>query len=454
MMNAKRWSLTSIIASVLILMLTATVATTAQRSSDSCPDIVQEALSAVDVQCANTGRNQACYGHGTLEAVPCAGVPQLDFNAPGAVVDVAQIERLKLASMNVDQNVWGVALMKLQANLPDTQPGQNVTFLMFGDVELQNAVGNEPQVTVTTLGNVNLRSTPTTSANNVLTSLAQGATLTANGRLQDGSWLRVHLPDESGMGWVFADLVGVGGDVNALHVVESTSGIVNPMQAFYFRTGIGDSACETAPNSGILIRSPQGAYEINLTINDVQVQLASSAYIQAEAGNEMRLNLIEGKGRVQAFGVEQSLLAGTRVRVPLDDQLKASAPPSAPERCSRDDLNGLPVEWDCDTTYIRISDYCPAVIPYGMNALVHFGAGFATREQAQAAMDAAYSTLTVNGQPVPIRRFGPYYVEAYDHYAYGNNYEWNNPAPGSYTLVAVDQNQTQVCQVTVLGGGR
>ena len=30
--------------------------------------------------------------------------------------------------------------MKLQANLPDSLPGQNVTFLMFGDVQIQNAV--------------------------------------------------------------------------------------------------------------------------------------------------------------------------------------------------------------------------------------------------------------------------------------------------------------------------
>ena len=30
------------------------------------------------------------------------------------------------------------------------------------------------------------------------------------------------------------------------------------MQAFYFRSGIGDAPCAEAPNSGILIQTPEG----------------------------------------------------------------------------------------------------------------------------------------------------------------------------------------------------
>ena len=43
--------------------------------------------------------------------------------------------------MNASTGAWGVALMRIQANLPDTLPGQNVTMLIFGDVQIQNAGG-------------------------------------------------------------------------------------------------------------------------------------------------------------------------------------------------------------------------------------------------------------------------------------------------------------------------
>ena len=37
--------------------------------------------------------------------------------------------------------------MQLQANLPDTLPGQNVTFLLFGNVEIENAVVGDSEAT-------------------------------------------------------------------------------------------------------------------------------------------------------------------------------------------------------------------------------------------------------------------------------------------------------------------
>jgi hypothetical protein len=38
--------------------------------------------------------------------------------------------------MDPQVDEWGMVLMRVQANLPDTLPGQNVLFLLFGDVEL------------------------------------------------------------------------------------------------------------------------------------------------------------------------------------------------------------------------------------------------------------------------------------------------------------------------------
>lgn len=122
---------------VALLLSTAIVA----AAQDAiCPAIVQTALAATDEACAETGRNQACYGNINLEAEPQEGIEAFEFTAPGDLVDVAGVQTLRLSPLDEETNVWGVALLKLQANLPDTLPGQNVTFLLFGDVEIQNAV--------------------------------------------------------------------------------------------------------------------------------------------------------------------------------------------------------------------------------------------------------------------------------------------------------------------------
>jgi len=119
----------------LFLLGTVTLA-----QGQSCPVIVQTALDATAEQCAALGRNQACYGNVKLEAVPRTGVNDFKFSAPGDIVGVNAIDSLTLSSQVKEHGTWGVAMMKLQASIPDTLPGQNITFLLFGDVQIKNGV--------------------------------------------------------------------------------------------------------------------------------------------------------------------------------------------------------------------------------------------------------------------------------------------------------------------------
>jgi hypothetical protein len=233
--------------------------------------------------------------------------------------------------------------------------------------------------------------------------------------------------------------------------VEYRNSVEEPFQAFYFRTGIGDAPCAEAPNSGILIQTPEGTGQIALTLNEVNIQLGSTAFLQAVPGEEMRLNLVNGLAVVKAFGVEQQALGGMRIRIPLDENLAASGPPHLPERCDDSDLQGIPVEyWDCHSVTVVVSEFCPATIPYGMDVTVHFGSGYPTEAEARSAMEAEFSSMTVNGQQVPVTRNGPYYVERYAHYAYGTNYAWGTPSPGVYSINVVEQNDSRSCEVTIL----
>ena len=123
---------------LLAVLFTVSGAVSAQDTA--CPVIVSDALAAVDSACEATGRNQACYGNVTLAAEAQAGVDDLVFETPGDIVNVANIRSLALSPMDETVPEWGVSLMQLQANLPDTLPGQNVTVLLFGDVAIENAV--------------------------------------------------------------------------------------------------------------------------------------------------------------------------------------------------------------------------------------------------------------------------------------------------------------------------
>jgi hypothetical protein len=104
---------------------------------DACPTIVADALTATDSVCSGIGRNEACYGN--IQITAELADPSLVFGQKGDVVQLTEIERLTLSPYVDESTEWGVALMNVQANIPDTSPGQGVTFLLYGDVDITNA---------------------------------------------------------------------------------------------------------------------------------------------------------------------------------------------------------------------------------------------------------------------------------------------------------------------------
>jgi len=226
-----------------------------------CPSIVKNALDATSEACGTTGRNQACYGNVNLIAEAAADAPAFSFTQPGDLVEIAGVKNFVLSPLDTANDTWGVALIKIQANLPETLPGQNVTLILFGDVEITNAA-----------------------------------------------------------------------------VEEQT-----PLQAFYFKSGLNDAPCEQAPSSGILIQTPEGQGRIELTVDDVEITLGSSAYFQAQPDGELVISVVEGEGTVTADGVTVTVPAGSRARVPLDANLSAAGAPIGPEPYDGAALAALPL---------------------------------------------------------------------------------------------------------------
>lgn len=320
----------------------------AQGGSNACPAIVQAALAMADQLCASIGRNQACYGHVLIQAEPKPDAVGFAFDGLGDVVDVAALHSLRLSAMDLDSGAWGVALMRIQADLPATLPGQNVTLLLFGNVTITSAeeAAAGAQMEVAVRDGTVVVDAPSLAGVPLADPLA-ATTLTADGRTADGLWLRVRLPDGR-PGWVMGVMVSSPGDFSALPVVEETAGdaagvTFGPMQAFYFASGFGDAACVEAPESGLLVQTPEGGGPITLWVNGATLQLGSTAYLQAQAAGEMTINILEGQGQVTALGQTQAVPAGARVRVPLDENLAASGPPTPPEPYDLAALQALPL---------------------------------------------------------------------------------------------------------------
>lgn len=126
----------------------------------NCDDFVTSALNRADAACTLVGRNQACYGNNLIEAEFQPNT-NTTFNVAGDIVDVFSIRRLTTSPLDTTSQVWGIAILKAQANLPDTLPGQNVTFLLFGNATLDNITPQMQAVALQTgVGSTTCASTP------------------------------------------------------------------------------------------------------------------------------------------------------------------------------------------------------------------------------------------------------------------------------------------------------
>jgi hypothetical protein len=311
-----------------------------------CTTFVKEALAATDKACVDTGRNQACYGHISLEAQPQSQDATFKFNEVGDRVDVAHVSRLRLSPMDVKTDVWGVALLKVQADIPNNMPNTNVSVLVFGDVELENAIPDPIFADVEVKGpsNANIRRQPSNRAF-ILSSLAPTTKVQAKGRSKDGAWLYIGLPGGQGSGWVRRSLMTSSEDLTKLKELDPSLTSYGPMQAFYLQNGKQQTTCQNVPNDGILIQTPEGVAQVQLWINEVKIKLGSTAFIQSKPDSKtMTVTTLEGAAHVEALGVEQVAVAGTTVTVRVDENQKPVAPPSLPQAYNLNEVQQLPVE--------------------------------------------------------------------------------------------------------------
>ncbi len=324
----------------------------------NCPNIVKQAIDTVSAECSKTGRGKLCYGNSTITAQYQPGVSNVQFSAPGDTVDVSALKPFTLSGMNTTANTWGVAEMKIKADLPDADPSVAVTMILFGNVQLSDgsndanaavltqtpgAIAKQNQLATVTSNAINQQATHVAASVTKIAGLEGTATAHALTSTPTGTIPAIKMTQAA------ATATKLAADVNTATAAPipqtSIPGAVNGpykgLQAFYFQSS--DTApCDQAPHDGILIQSPQGKQRITLSIDGATISLGSTVYITAQPSKFLTIYTLEGSAIVTAAGQTQVAGAGTYLQVPLDVSLRASGAPLASNFYGADAIRALP----------------------------------------------------------------------------------------------------------------
>ncbi len=104
----------------------------------TCDVLIQEALYRATELCLGMGTDEVCYGNNLVEVETRAASAAVAFDTPGDVVALPDIQTIRATPLNVESGDFGVALLRARVEVPGSLPGQIVTFLMVGDVALQD----------------------------------------------------------------------------------------------------------------------------------------------------------------------------------------------------------------------------------------------------------------------------------------------------------------------------
>ena len=121
----------------------------AQEVVSTCDALITRAMDTAGESCGTLDRNEACYGNNLVQAELQENVTDV-FGTTGDVAPLLSLKRVITTPLNEEDETWGIAVFKAQANIPDTLPGQNVTFLLFGDTTVDNPTPDMRAVTIST----------------------------------------------------------------------------------------------------------------------------------------------------------------------------------------------------------------------------------------------------------------------------------------------------------------
>lgn len=309
----------------------------ASQTTPVCPSDVMLSFARSGSACFGVERGQACIGNGAIQSAVFPNTPPhlSSFEKPGDKREVRFIETVR--AQPVEKGI-STALLITQANLTEAEE-RGVVLFLFGDATVVNEVQPLAELTGYARGALTIRRMPEMNGD-IVARMAINQAVSANGRTEDGAWLRVNLPNSNDLGWVAADVVALQGNVFSLSEVGIGEPVLQPFQVM--KLSGGETAyCDGMLESGLLVQMPNTFTSADLTINGVKVRLAGTFFLQA--GTSLTLYALAGQAEVTAGGTTEFVPAGARVAVPLDDDLMAKGQPSQAEPYDMNHVLELPV---------------------------------------------------------------------------------------------------------------
>jgi hypothetical protein len=310
----------------------------AAQDQPVCPAKILLSLSRSGSACFGLDRNEACFGNGGIQADFQIADAAMSFAQSGDIVTLGNVSQIQAQPLEDDVSV---ASLFVQGNLTNNEE-RSVALLLFGNATIENNVPFVPEYVVRATGSLNIRRTPEIDGE-VLERMAINKTVIANGRTEDGQWLRVRIPNSNDLAWVSVEVVSSEDDLNTLAVVDLSTPLYRPFEVFTLHSADA-GLCDGQLAGGLLLQTPNIIRNVDFTINGVNIRLAATAYLHVIDETQLVINVLDGQAEVAAGGVTQFIPAGSRTVIPINAESgQIDGLPSPAEPYTMDTLRALPV---------------------------------------------------------------------------------------------------------------
>lgn len=248
-----------------------------------CPAIAQTILAQVDSLCNNLGRNQVCYGGGDIDVTFIDGTENVKFDTAGDRVNIDSISNISIKTINtnfeeVPDSLSGMIILNLQANLPNTLPGQSVTFLVAANYlapyssNLDDAlILPEDYIQLSTTVESEVRFSPNNEAG-IGNPIEANVQVLVDGISSDGQWLRIRHFRHPVSAWIPRHVIENVDLLSQLPSISYFNAGAPSTLAYALTTNIAGVGCDSVPST-LSIRTPEGTTIISFNTNGVEVNL-------------------------------------------------------------------------------------------------------------------------------------------------------------------------------------
>lgn len=266
-----------------------------------CQPSVLLALGRSASACYQLSRGQACYGNGNAMAQYLVTTDQ-SFAQAADTIDLSTVASITTSP----SDDISVVTLYVQANQPDTEE-TNTALILLGETLLENRIPYTPFAVVKAIGNAKVRALPQENSD-ILLEIAVNDTLIADGQSENGTWLRVKIPNTTDFGWVARDVIASSDDLTVLNNRAESEPFQQPFADVVLQTS-ATSTCDGALPSGMIIQAT-AQNPTRFTLNDYELVIEGTVFVVTQP--ILQFFVLSGDLNVQNEVLQSFIPAGAK----------------------------------------------------------------------------------------------------------------------------------------------